>query len=177
MRIRTRTRSSWLAVTIAFTAGCGPASPAREVSPATAAAASSVSVVGCLMPLDNGAWGPATTGSTPPTESVKSKPSVVLKDAAVWTDKADPEGPVRIRSEREFRLLVADSTARDHVKHQVLIKGRLLGDGGAAPGAQGGTGTEPKPAQPVTGDPLRADTIEVSSIRSLANDCSADASS
>jgi hypothetical protein len=135
-----------------------PQSP--EPSAAAHATPREILVVGCLVRLDDSARRPGFGEGT--RSDVPGQPEssgFALKDAAEIKEPVTTSGPIRTKSEREFRLVKADVAFADHVAHQVEIKGRLLTPGGS-----------PDQAAPA---PTHSNMIEATAVRSISSTCPA----
>ena len=134
-----------------------------------------LTMIGCLVRIDTGAWRPGTTDTVPAGPGRRTSSSgYALKDAAVASIAPNAAGPIDTRSGREFGVQKGEVKVDRFAGHQVEITGRLTlsieSPSRDAPTADmvGTSGRDPAALDAARSS---SGTIAVTAIRSLSDTC------
>src|SRR3954453_7642274 len=111
-----------------------------------AANSTEVTVIGCLMPLDDSAWRPGTSAGADRSATLSSA-GFALKDAAIVSPSSGASGEVSKRSEREFHLAKTKVQLQKFSGQQIEVKARL-GSGDGTGTSSGDSASEKSAAKP-----------------------------
>jgi hypothetical protein len=159
----------WLAISLSGSLAWPIQDRPAPQSGSSPQASTDVTVIGCVVRLDDSARRPGTTsGAGAASSRSPASSGFALKDAAIMSAPEGAKGAVATRSEREFRLLKTDVKLEKFAGKQVELKAQLVADGpsGEKPAAHGA-------ASAGRNGSSDGNSLRVTAVRALGDTCPA----